>query len=58
MQELKAYDLMEVAGILKVTRRTVYNMISKKKLPAIKIGKEWRVRHEDLDNLLKGKTSN
>ena len=54
MQEIKVYTLREVEDILKVTQRTVYNYINSGKLKAVKMGKYWRVRHEDLDAFLHG----
>ena len=56
MQEIKVYTLAEVQEILKVTQRTVYNYINSGKLKAVKMGKYWRVRHEDLDAFLTGAT--
>ena len=54
MQVIKVYTLGEVQDILKVTQRTVYNYIKGGKLKAVKMGKYWRVRHEDLDAFLTG----
>lgn len=48
MADLKVYTLNEVADILKVTKRTVYNYIKAEQLPAIKMGKYWRVTEENL----------
>ena len=56
MQEIKVYTLAEVQSILKVTQRTCYNYIKGGKIKAVKIGKYWRVRHEDLDAFLTGTT--
>ena len=39
----------EVADLLRVSRRTVYNWLRAGQLPAIRIGKVWRIRREDLD---------
>jgi excisionase family DNA binding protein len=50
--ELKVYTLKEVAEILQVTRRTIYNYIKDGKLKAFKMGKYWRVRHEDLKEFI------
>lgn len=52
MAEIKLYTLKEVEAILKVTQRTLYNYIKSGKLKAIKLGKEWRVREEDLNDFL------
>lgn len=53
MDEIRLYTLEEVQGILKLSRRTLYNYIKDGKLPAVKIGKYWRVNHEDLQEFVK-----
>lgn len=42
------YTLDEIAGILKVTRRSLYTWISKGQLKAVKIGKYLRVSEQAL----------
>lgn len=42
----------EVSDLLKVTSQTIYNMIKDKRLTAIKIGREWRFRRTDIEQLL------
>ena len=42
------YTCEEVAGIFKVKKLTVWDWIRKKKLPAVKIGRDYRIRPEDL----------
>jgi len=44
----------EVAKYLKLDERTVYNLAIKKKLPATKIGKQWRFRRSQIDRLFSG----
>ena len=44
----KLLTTQEVADHLGLTRRTIYTYIQKKTLPAVKIGKEWRVKESDL----------
>lgn len=44
----------EVATEVRVTRRTVYNWLRDGKLPALKAGRSWRVRREDLAMFLSG----
>lgn len=39
----------EVLEYLKVNARTVYRLIKAGQLPAIRIGRQWRVRRSDLD---------
>lgn len=53
MTDIRLYTLTEVMGILQVTRRTIYNYIKAGDLKAVKIGKYWRVRQEDLENFTK-----
>jgi excisionase family DNA binding protein len=48
MAEIKVYTLDEVADILKVSRRTLYTYVKEGKLPAVKMGKYWRVSEENL----------
>ncbi len=50
--ELKIYSVKESASILQVTQRTLYNYIKEGKLKAVKVGKYWRVRHEDLKEFI------
>jgi excisionase family DNA binding protein len=46
--EEKFLTVREVAQILNVQRRTVQRLMKSKKLPGLKVGKEWRVRDTDL----------
>jgi excisionase family DNA binding protein len=39
----------EVADLLRVSRRTVYNCLRSGQPPAIRIGKVWRIRREGVD---------
>jgi len=41
----------DVAKYLKLDERTVYNLAIKGKLPAVKIGKQWRFRRAQIDRL-------
>jgi excisionase family DNA binding protein len=41
--------LREVAEYLKVNERTIYRLLSVKKLPAFKVGGSWRFRRADID---------
>lgn len=52
MASIKAYTLDEVADMLKVTKRTLYNHIKSGKLQAKKLGKYYRVTEESLQRLL------
>jgi excisionase family DNA binding protein len=52
MEQIKLYTSEEIRDILKITQRTLYNYIKNKSLKAIKVGKYWRIRHEDLQDFL------
>lgn len=52
MTDIKVYTLDEVADILKVTKRTLYNYIKEGKLDAVKVGKYWRVTEDNLQAFL------
>ncbi len=52
MEDFKLYTVEEIAGILKVTERTLYNYIKSGVLKAVKIGKYWRIKHTDLENFI------
>jgi excisionase family DNA binding protein len=52
MEDFKLYTIEEIAKILKVTQRTIYNFIKSGSLKAIKIGKYWRIKHTDLQEFL------
>jgi len=48
MADIKVYTTEEVLGILKVTKRTLYNYIKAGQIKAIKCGREWRVTEDAL----------
>jgi excisionase family DNA binding protein len=49
----------EITTILKVSKLTIYRYIKSGKLPAYKVGRDYRVKQEDFDKLLEnGKTKN
>lgn len=53
----KVYTLDEVADLLHLTKRTLYNYVKEGKLPAVKIGKYWRVSEENLQKFLTNGTA-
>ena len=57
MEELKTYTLHECEEILTVTQRTLYNYIKKKQLRAVKMGRYWRVPHEELARFIREGTT-
>ena len=42
----------EVGDFLRVNARTVYRLIQAGELPAARVGRQWRVRREDLERWL------
>ncbi len=51
------YTLDELAELLKVTKRTLYNYVRSGKLEAVKVGREWRVTEEQLKDFLQSKST-
>ena len=49
-KDIEVYTLKEIEELLQVTRRTIYNWIKGGKLKAFRIGKEWRVTKEALED--------
>ncbi len=39
----------EVAGYLKIDRMTVYRMLARRKIPAVKVGGQWRFYRKMID---------
>lgn len=54
-QELLSVD--DVTRILKMSKATVQRWCREKKLPAAKIGKEYRIRRQDLEQWYEAKLS-
>lgn len=44
----------EVLAYLNVNLRTVYRLIKAGKLPAVRVGRQWRFRRKDVDKALRG----
>ena len=45
----------EVARYLRVDQYTIYRLVTQKKIPAFKIGNQWRFRRSILERWLKSK---
>jgi excisionase family DNA binding protein len=52
MSEQELLTVREVAEYLKLKERTIRDMIAREELRAIKIGKSYRIRREDLEILV------
>ena len=48
-------DIKELAEYLGIGRSTIYNLIRQKKIPASKIGKQYRFSREVVDSWLRDK---
>ncbi len=46
------YTVAEVARVLRVSNMTVYRLINSGQLPAVRIGKSYRLREEDVSRYL------
>ena len=51
------YGVPELAKFFSVTEKTIWEWCKKGKLPAFKIGKEWKVRVSDLNRTINQKIS-
>lgn len=49
MDEHEIMTLEEVAAYLKVTPQTIYTWAQEKRIPAAKLGKEWRFKRSVID---------
>ena len=47
----------EVAGLIQIHRETVYTLIERGEIPAVKVGTRWRIRRRDVEALLTGEAS-
>lgn len=52
MANFTLYKLDEVAEMLDLTKRTLYDYVKDGRLKAVKIGKFWRVSEENLQDFL------
>jgi len=48
MAELKVYTMEEVSEILSISIKTVYKYIKEGSLPAVRVGKYWRITEDGL----------
>lgn len=49
----KLMTLEEVSEFLRLSVHPIYKIAQKGKIPALKVGKKWRFRKEDIDKWLK-----
>lgn len=48
----KLLTVNEVAKILRVSNMTVYRLVKNKQIPAIRVGKNYRIKETDVDSYL------
>lgn len=53
MSDIKLYTPKEVAEILKLNRKTIYNYIESGRLKTVQFGREHRITEEELQRLVK-----
>lgn len=51
-KSMKVYDIGEVAEILTIHKKTVWNFIKEGKIKGIKMGKFWRITEDEVKRLL------
>lgn len=56
MDEQKIISVKEVAGFLNITEATVYRLAKSGKLPAVRIGNQWRFDMDKIRELFEGGT--
>lgn len=56
--EDKLLTRAEAQQALRVSACTMFNMIRSQEIPAMKIGRSYRIRQSDLDNYLKKQSQN
>ncbi|HMK96545.1 MAG TPA: helix-turn-helix domain-containing protein [Acidimicrobiales bacterium] len=45
----------EVADLLRVSNMTVYRLVQAGELPAVRVGRSYRIREEDVDRFIAGR---
>ena len=53
VKDAELLTVREVARFLKVNEYTLYRLVAKKKLPAIKVGSQWRFERRVLERWLR-----
>jgi excisionase family DNA binding protein len=52
MDDSPLMDVNELAAYLQIHRETIYRLIKRRKLPAFKVGYDWRFGKEEIDRWL------
>lgn len=56
--EDKLLTRIEAQQVLRISACTMFNLIRSQEIPAMKIGKSYRIRQSDLDNYLRKQQQN
>ena len=54
---MKLYNVLEIQEILNLSWRQVYRLIKDGSLKTFKLGKEWRIKEEDLKAFIERKSA-
>jgi excisionase family DNA binding protein len=53
ISEVKFLTVAEVAAVMRVSKMTVYRLVHNGELPAVRVGRSFRVAEHDVDEYLK-----
>ncbi|KQT94805.1 excisionase [Marmoricola sp. Leaf446] len=53
ISEVKFLTVAEVAALMRVSKMTVYRLVHNGELPAVRVGRSFRVSEDDVDEYLK-----
>jgi excisionase family DNA binding protein len=53
-EPIRLLTLKETAELLRVSSRTVMGMVKRKELPALKVGRQWRINESHLSKWMQG----
>ncbi|MGH3413626.1 MAG: helix-turn-helix domain-containing protein [Marmoricola sp.] len=53
ISEVKFLTVAEVATVMRVSKMTVYRLVHNGDLPAVRVGRSFRVREDDVNEYLK-----
>lgn len=53
LSEAKFLTVAEVAAMMRVSKMTVYRLVHSGELPAVRVGRSFRVREDDADDYLR-----
>ena len=53
ISEVRFLTVAEVASVMRVSKMTVYRLVHNGELPAVRVGRSFRVTEEDVDEYLR-----